>query len=314
MFGTVARVALNLLIIVVLACGSSASVETSTPIGPARADEPRFIALGDIDPDEPTKKIMRFQPLADYLAGRLGEFGFGEGRVVIARDIDEMSQFLRDGSVDIYFDSPFLTLAVQKLSGSKIILRQWEKGVASYSSTYVALRNGEVNGVEDFVGKVIAFEGPRSTSGFVLPAGTLIQRGYSLREVVGPNADVGTDEIGYFFSRDEENTFQLILDGKVAGGGVSAEDYEELPTELTSEIKSFDRTITVPRQLVSVRPGLDAELVARVGELLISLDQTEEGRQILEGLKQTKKFNLVPIDAKAALRILENMIKLVSKD
>ena len=186
----------------------------------------------------------------------LSEYGIHEGRVVIARDIAEMARFLRDGTVDLYFDSSFPTLAVQELSGSEVILRRWEGADPTYWSTYVALGSNGIASVEDFIGKAIAFEEPHSTSGFVLPAGTLIQRGFTLKEINGPSADVAADEIGYFFTQDEQDTFELILQSGVAGGGVSNQDYEELPAEFKRQVIAFDQTITVPRQLVSVRPGL----------------------------------------------------------
>ena len=50
----------------------------------------------------------------------------------------------------------------------------------------MALKDSGLNGVEDLVGKIVAFEEPHSTSGFVLPAGTLVQRGYRLRELDAP--------------------------------------------------------------------------------------------------------------------------------
>ena len=72
--------------------------------------------------------------------------------------------------------------------------------------------------MDDFVGKVLAFEDPYSTSGFLLPAGTLVQQGFTLREVSRPDANVAPGEIGYYFALDEENTVELLLRGLVAGG------------------------------------------------------------------------------------------------
>ena len=73
----------------------------------------------------------------------------------------------------------------------------------------------------------------------------------------GPDSEVSPNEIGYFFSGGEENNIEMILRGRIAAGGVSNQDYDELPPDLKQKIISFDRTLTVPRQLVSVRPGLD---------------------------------------------------------
>ena len=302
------------LMIALGACQSNGSPTPAAGVVPRATLTPgQVIVVGDIEPDEPALKVELFQPLADYLAENLKALGVVRGRVVLARDVQEMAQFLNDGKVDIYLDSSFPSLAVQELSRSRVILRRWKQGDPTYWSIYVALRDGGISRVEDFVGKTIAFEEPHSTSGFVLPAGTLIRRGFTLREIDRPGAPVGDNEVGYFFSRDEENTFEMILQGKVAGGGISNQDYDALPEELRDRIVAFDRTIEVPRQLVSVRPGLDKGLAATVKELLINLDQTEDGRSLLLALKNTQKFDALPSGSNLVLRELRELIRLVSK-
>ncbi len=299
--------------ILLLGCGSAVEPPPSTP-AVSRPHQPLLpIVLGDIDPSKPTEKIKRFKPLADYLAENLAGLGIDGGRVVIARDADEMARLLRDGRVDLYFDSPFPALAVQESSGSRFILRRWKGGESTYWSTYAVLRESGITTVEDFAGKVMAFEEPHSTSGFVLPAGSLMQRGLTLREVPRSSSTVASDEVGYIFSGDEENTFELILQGDVAGGGISNQDYEELPQELKERIAVIDRTISVPRQLVSVRADLDPEIVDRVSKLLISLELTEEGRELLESLKNTKRFDPLPPGSDETLAAVREMLRLVDR-
>ncbi len=273
----------------------------------------QIITLGDIDPDEPAKKLKRFQPLADYLAEHLESSGIHGGRVVIARNIEEMGRFLSDGTVDIFFDSPFPTLAVQEISGSKIILRRWKQDQPEYWSTFIALRGNGIGSVNDLLGKTIAFEEPHSTSGFALPAGTLVESGYDITLIETADDFIAPGEIGYLFSRDEENTLEYVLQGLVAAGGISNQDFDKLPERLKERIVAFDRTISVPRQLVSVRPDLDAALVLEVRALLLSLDQTEEGRLLLEGLKKTRKFDPLPPASESALEKLKTLMKLVSE-
>ena len=274
----------------------------------------RVITLGDIDPDEPTKRILRLQPLAEYLADNLTAFGIEAGRVVVARSVQDMAGFLKDGTVDIYFDSAFPVLATQELSGSRVILRRWKQADAVYWNVYIARAGSGVSTAEDFVGKITAFEEPYSTSGYVLPAGTLIRRGFTLTRVEGPGAEPHQDAIGYFFSRDEENTIELVLQGQVAGGGISNQDYEALPEELKEKIIAFDQTVSVPRQLVSVRPGLEPGLVDKVRAVLIGLDRTPEGLSLLEGLKDTKKFDDLPSDSESSLQELRELMGLVAAE
>jgi phosphonate transport system substrate-binding protein len=158
---------------------------------------------------------------------------------------------------------------------------------------------------------VIAFEEPHSTSGYVLPAGTLLERGFKLIEVTSPDQPIGTEEIGYLFSRDEENTFELVTQDRVVAGAVSNKDYYDLTTELKQKIQDFDRSITVPRQLVSARAGLSTSLQDEVIRLLKALDKTPEGRELLDGLKKTKTFDSLDEDSRAALKKLGEYISLV---
>ena len=94
----------------------------------------QVITIGDIDPDSPKKKIERFTPLANYLADQLQEFGITEGRVVIARNVEEMAMLLEKGDVDVYMDSPFPALKIQEMVGTRIIGRRWKGGDPAYWS------------------------------------------------------------------------------------------------------------------------------------------------------------------------------------
>ena len=93
-------------------------------------------------------------------------------------------------------------LAVQDLSGAEILLRRWKNGLVSYSSTFVVRRDSGITRVDEIVGKILAVEEPASTSGFLLPIGTLIQRGFVTKEVAGLESEVPPDQIGYFFTGD----------------------------------------------------------------------------------------------------------------
>ena len=191
------------------ACGpqvGSAAGPAAITATPAASESGRVIVLGDIDPDEPVKKIERFTPLAQYLAGEMKDLGMVAGKVVIARDAAHMARLLREDKVDFYFDSAFPSLQVQS-----------------------------------------------------------------------------------------------------AAGAFSNLDYDDLVAE-GQPFASLMSTLSVPRHLVSVRPGIEADLVERVVTLLTSLHQTEEGRELLASLKGTEKFDLVSDQSRQAM---EEMIRLI---
>jgi phosphonate transport system substrate-binding protein len=303
-------------LMLILGSGCASNSPTSTPTVTSAPSLPRdqIIVLGDIDAYEPLKKVKRFGPLARYLAENLTEFGVRKGEVIIARDVPDMGLYLKEGKIDFFFDSSFPTLAVRRLADSQIILRRWKGGASDYWATYLVRRDSGIDRVEGLAGKVVAFEEPYSTSGFILPAGTLIENGFHLRQVNSPDEAVGPNEIGYVFSLDEENTIEMVLDGRVAAGGVANLDYNELPAELMNQLEIFGQTITVPRQLVSARPGLEPALVDKVEALLIGLEQTDRGRKILEDLQGTSRFDRISEESQVALGELEELMQLVAKE
>lgn len=193
-----------------------------------------------------------------------------------------------------------------------MILRRWENGVPSSSSTHVATKASGIEKAEDLVGKVVAFEEPFSTSGYVLTAGTLIQQGFDLVEVERPDAIAGPGKIGYYFSLAEENTIEFLLQGRVAAGGMSLQDYERISDEVKPQLITFGETITVPNQLVSVRPGMDPELVEKITQLMIDVDDSQEGRRLLRRMKRSK-FDLLPLESEAALADLKGLMELATR-
>ena len=101
------------LLVSIAALVISACQSTSEPIAidelptPApTAVQAKTIILGDVNEDV-QESIDDFQPMADYLAANLSEFGISQGEVVVAPDEEGMSELLKNGEAHIYFDSPY---------------------------------------------------------------------------------------------------------------------------------------------------------------------------------------------------------------
>ena len=118
-----------------VSCGEDSDGATSaSEVAPTPTATERIV-LGDVSSD-PVKKIDRYQPLADYLADHLAEFGIGVGEVAIAPDIETMAKMMQSGAVDIYFDSLYPATIVSQQSGAEPILRRWKKGKAEYRTIF----------------------------------------------------------------------------------------------------------------------------------------------------------------------------------
>ncbi len=263
--------ALVLVLVVLMGCSTPEVTEEvgSESEGPSEIAG-RVFTIGDIDPDTPAHRIRRIKPLADYLASRLRDSGIGSGRVVIARDIEEMARMLGDGTVDLYIDSTFPSISVRALVGSEILLAGSVRERFEYSGIFVTSKE-DVTSLGDLLGQVVAFEELHSTSGYLLPYGALVAEGLIPVEVERPQAPVDPGKVGYYFSGDEENSLVLVIDGRVAAAAISTVDWEELPPAHRDRMRIVARTSSLPRQLVSLRPGIEEEVRSRLEEVLLEL-------------------------------------------
>lgn len=267
------------------------------------------IVLGDVS-NEPSKKITRFQPLADYLAANLADFGIGVGQVKIAPDLETMAQWLASGEVDLYFDSPYATMIVIDQAGGQPILRRWKGGDATYHSVIFAHAETGFTTLADLQGQIMALEEPYSTSGYMLPLSELIQANMSplLKESEG--AAVGTDEIGYLFSGEDVNTIQWVLSRRVVAGATDNQIFREIPEESRATLIVLSETEEVARGLVTTSPKMVPAQQEAIKALLIALDETPEGQAILE-TAVTAQFDEFPQGAEAALNEIRTLYDLV---
>lgn len=252
------------------------------------------ITLGSIS-FSPAREIKKFWPLASYLGKQLQSEGINKGQIVVAESIPTMSSFLQTGKVDLYIDSPFPSMAVSRLSGSKFLLRRWKKGIGEYHSIIFVRKDSSIFRLEDLKGKLIAFEEPFSSSGYFFPKIVLLRQGLRLVPKHQGSVPVRPDEVSYIFSNGDANTMFWVLSGVVMAGAVDNQKY--LTMSGVDSFRIIHETVSFPRQIVSYRADLPRELVARVKEILITMDQSEEGRKVLQAFEKTTKFDELPDQA-----------------
>lgn len=298
-----------ILFFVVTACsGGGTPVPLETP--ETAPVESRAIVFGDIS-DDPAEVIEGTQPLADYLASQLGEFGITEGRVRVVTSTEEMAQLLANGEVDLYFDSTYPATLISDQTGAKIILRRWRFGVEEYQSVIFASVASGITSIEQLPGHMVAMDAPYSTSGFLLPSVLLIENGFTLGGKGRYDDPVAPGEIGFAFSYDDENTLQWVLNGFTAAGVTDDFHFDvAFPEEAKSQLMELARTEFTPRQVALVRPGMDEEMLQAIVRVLTTMHETEAGAAALEPF-QTSRFDEFPEGIESATARMREMMELV---
>lgn len=249
------------------------------------------ITISDIDPDTPTRRLRRLRPLADHIADKLG-WDRSRVRVRIGRSIDEMILMFQQEEVDLFVDSGYPTMIVAEATGAELILESPVDGSRSYHAVLVASKDGPVKSIEGLRNHNIALQERYSTSGFVLPAALLLDRGMKLEHLHNATAHPGPENVGFFFTGDEENTLAMLRKHLVPAGVLSSMDYELLPNEIKQELSVLAETVEVPRKLAVLRVGIDREIRDELIAILVGISDKDRAAMVANNSWNWQFFRL----------------------
>lgn len=305
------RIVLLLIFALILVACSSDDDPTPEPTVEVAPAEGRPIVLGEIT-DDPIEAIEEVQPIADYLAANLSEFGITEGRVVVASSIDEMAEMLASGEVDLFFDSVYPATIVSDQTDGQIFIRRWKSGVEEYHTIIFTTADSEIVATEDLVGKTVAFEEIFSTSGYVLPLTYLVEQGLTLTELNDVSGSVADDEIGYIFSGAHENSVEWVLSGRVDAAATENGDFDDIDPDTKENLVVLAETESLPRHVGVASSEIDTELLAAITQILIDATETDDGRAALEAFSETSRFDEFPEGISEAVARMRELAQIVS--
>ncbi len=250
------------------------------------------LVLGKIS-DNPQVDMEGLQPLVQYVVNELNDPRITSGKVLTARNHQQMLSYLRQGKVDWVSETVGSALILQDRSGAKIRLVRWKHGEHSYRSTVFVRDDSPIENLSDLVGHTLAVEHPGSTTGFLVPATELFRSGLSLALMGSPREMPSQTMVGYFFSGDEINTSSWVHKRLMQAGALADTDWlrdEQVPVAFRTELRKIFVSGELPRGVELVREGMDPDLESRLCEILLSANQSTVGTEILSGYHGTEKY------------------------
>ncbi len=235
------------------------------------AAERSVLVLGRLS-DDPKSHYEQLKPLLDYVVPRMRDVGIVEGRILMARDLQQMSSYLRRGRVDWVSETSGTAMALQQRTGAEPLLLTERNGVKAYHSVYFVRRDSPVGSLEDLRGRTLALQSVSSTSAYLVPMMELLGRGVRPEILLTPQDNPSADSVGYVFTRSELNISTFVHKRVVDAGVISSIDWEDerrMPAVFRRDMRVLHESEDVPRAVELVRPGMAPAVRARLQEVLL---------------------------------------------
>lgn len=279
---------------------------------PVLAGDSGVLVLGRIS-DDPKSDYEQLRALLDYVVPRMKDAGIREGRVLMAKDAQQMASYLRRGRVDWVTETAGTGVMLHQRAGARPLLLTERDGTSQYHSVFFARADSGISSIDDLRGHSVAFQRPLSTSAYFLPATELLRRGNTLELLLSPTDELEPGVVGYVFARSELNIATWVHKRLVDVGVMSNLDWQNprrVPPAFRTDLRLIGRTGDVPRALELVRADLDPAVEAKLREVLVAADKDPQAADALAGFFRTTRF--LPVDA-GSQRALDSLANGVAR-
>jgi len=289
------------------------------PIGASAADSGIQIAnrtntlvMGRVSADT-VKSLKRIDPMAEYLAKRLGHLGYAASDSLVVRSNQEMTQLLRSGDVDVVSETALSALLFAEAADAQPLMREWKKGVAQYHTVMIARPESGITRLENLRDKVVAFEDAGSTSGFLYPLAAMREAGLEPVPVRrGQRPPPG--KVGYVFTDGEVNVAAWVARGLADAGAISNLDWEDIgrtPNNFKADLSVFYEGSPIIRSVFLVRGDLDPMVKAALKQILSTMHEDAEGREVLKAYYRVKRYDEISGPVAQDLERLRTMYEFI---
>ena len=264
---------------------------------PAHASEDEHIlVLGRIS-DDPAAHFNQLKPLLDYVVPRMREVGITEGRILMARDAQQMASYLRRNRVDWVTETASTAVQLQARAAARPLLLTERNGVSRYHTVFFARKDGPIRDLAGLRGHTLGLQSPASTSAYMVPMTALLEARLSPEILLAPSDQPSPDRVGYVFARSELNIASWVHKGLVDAGAVSSLDWDDprrVPSAFRADFRVIHRTDPYPRALELVRQDMPPAVEARLREVLLQAADDPAARDALRLFFNTSRF--LPLD------------------
>lgn len=226
----------------------------------------------------PSRDPTALKEAGDAFAKTLSRVSGVPVRALVASDYAGVIEALRSRRVELAFVHPVGYVLANREAGCQILVRDVWQGKTAYTARFYVRKDRDIRRVEDLRGGTVAFVDPASSSGYIYPMVLLVKQGL-VRD---------RDPRSFFkealFSGTHEAALQAVLHGRVdaaASFDTAPELYLKDPA-LIAHLGFVGETPEIPEAGICARPGVPAELLARLKRALLSIRGPEHAAVLKE--------------------------------
>jgi len=289
-----------------LPAAPSCRLDAAEPAGSDHISRKNTLVIGKVS-NNPKKHYKYLKPMLDYAVEKMKDLGIEDGRVLMAKDNEQMIEYLKSGRVDWVTETAFSALLYEHCNAAEILLRKWKKDAPEYYTIFFARKDSGIDSLQELKGKRLALEDPGSTTAFFEPYLCLVNHGLELQKLDSYREKPAPEKVGYVLSRQEINTSMWVHERRVDAGAFNNQDWnksDHLYKDLKKDFKVFHRSDPLPRAFELVRKDLEPRIKSRLKKILLHAHNDGSAQRALREYQRTKQFDT--LDA-ATIRVLNSL-------
>lgn len=207
-------------------------------------------------------------------------------KVHIATNYNTMIEGLKSKKIDIAFISPVSYTLAHDAHAADVLLKskgylvdnkgnQTHHLVDYYRSQIVVRKDSNINHLKDLKDKKIALQDVESTSGYIYPLATLMEKGIKKSDIQIQQVKGHDQGLIALLNHDVE---------AVATYQDARADLKKEDPDIYQETKVIYRTKKIPNDTISVRNDMSNKWKKKISQAFIDISHTKKGKQIISDI------------------------------
>lgn len=266
---------ISCLIIVIIVSGCSRNDKTTQP----KAYTPKSLTVEFVPSQNVQTLNAKVKPLQQLLSNKLGI----PVKVHVSTNYNAMVEGLKSKKIDIAFISPVPYTLAHDAHAADVLLKskgylvdnkgnQTNQLVDYYRSQIVVRKDSNINHLK---GKKIALQDVESTSGYIYPLASLIEKGIKKTDINIQQVKGHDQGLIALLNKDVDAT-ATYQDARA--------DLKKDDPNIYKETKVIYRTKKIPNDTISVRSDMSDKWKEKITQAFLDISHTKKGKRIISDI------------------------------